>query len=647
MNLFTYLLVRCVWAVFGLFPVRFVVAAGRATGWLGWHLSGHYRRLVLRNLDTAFGDEFSQRDKAKMGCEHFAAMAGNIVAGACLSRVPATDLKRLVTVEGLEHLAAALAPGKGVVALLGHLGNWELLARLTPQMFPCECGSVYQALSNEHIDAWIRRQRATEGLHLFERKEGFLSAIELLRKGGVVGVLADQHAGDSGLWCPLFGRLASTSPLVATMALRTGASVMGIALYSAPKGRWRLVFRHHVTLPKDTATATAKLNLELEAMIRHQPSDWLWSHNRWKTPHPRFLSIGGKRGLVTDQTLKPFRLMVRSVNWLGDAVMTLPAIRAIKRTRPDLHLTVACQAKLAGFWRSVPEVDDVLALPPKCNIRTAASLMRERHFDAALVLPNSLRTGLEVWRAGIPRRVGYRGHFRAPLFNQLLEKKPRTIGAEPRHQVYDYLELAQSMGAPQLPPEEWVESQELRSDGTGIRRVAVCPGAEFGAAKRWFPERFAQVIEQVSAKVEVEWVLVGVPKDKVAGEAIEAALSANAAEVRLVNQIGRTTLEELIECLRGCDALLTNDTGTMHLAAILGVKVVAIFGSTDPLLTGPLGQGHTVLQHWVPCGPCFQRKCHLDFDCMKGVSSEEVAGALKAVLLQKRSAAGILAERTH
>ncbi len=639
MNRFTYLLARCVWAFLSLLPLRLVIALGRGAGAVGWWLSGHYRRLVRRNLNTAFGGELSVEQREAIGREHFAAMAGNIVAGACLSRVPAAGLQKLVEVEGFEHFLAALAGGKGVVALLGHLGNWELLARLTPQMFPCESGSVYQALSNEHFDAWVRRQREAEGLRLFERKEGFHSAMELLRRGGVVGVLADQHAGDSGLWCPLFQRLASTSPLVATMALRTGAAVVGIALYTVPKGRWRLVFRPAVPLPKETAAATARLNLELEAMIRFQPSDWLWSHNRWKTPHPRFLSIGGKRGLLTGGDLRPFRLVVRSVNWLGDAVMTLPAIRAMKRTRPDLQITVACQEKLAGFWKAVPEVDGVLALPLGVGIREAASLLRAGRFDAAVVLPNSLRTGLEAWLAGIPRRVGYRGHFRSALFNQLLERSVRAGDpSTARHQVYDYLELAESMGAPKLEPEEWVANRSNGGvlSGSGARRVAVCPGAEFGSAKRWFPERFAEVIERVSGTCAVEWVLVGVSKDAPAGEAIEAALPRGKGIV-LENWIGRTKLEELLDCLRGCDALLTNDTGTMHLAAMLGVRVVAVFGSTEPRLTGPIGVGHAVLQHRVPCGPCFQRECHLDLECMRGVQAPEVAQALEALLQEDRS----------
>ena len=635
MNRLTYLFARAVWAVLGRLPLRVVIATARLAGGVGWYFAAHYRRLVRRNLDTAFGAEYSPEQKERIGREHFAGMAGNIAAGACLSQVPAGELQKLVDVEGFEHLINALSSGKGVVALLGHLGNWELLARLTPQMFPCECGSVYQSLSNEHIDAWIRRTRATEGLHLFQRKEGFHSAMELLRKGGVVGVLADQHAGDSGLWCPLFNRLASTSPLVATMALRTGAAVVGIALYTSPKGRWRLVFRPAIALPKETAAATAKLNLELEAMIRQQPSDWLWSHNRWKTPYPRFLSIGGKRGILSGQGLTPFRLMVRSVNWLGDAVMTLPAIRAMKRTRPDLQITVVCQSKLAGFWRAVPEVDRVLSLPPKCGIFAAAALLRAENFDAAVVLPNSLRTGLEAWLAGIPRRVGYRGHFRAALLNQVLEKSP--VSSAPvalRHQVHSYLDLAESMGAPRLEPEEWVAPRVGRSVSQ-VRRVAVCPGAEFGGAKRWLPERFAEVIERVSEAQAVEWVLVGVAKDAAAGAAIEAALPAGKGIV-VDNQIGRTTLEELLECLRGCDTLLTNDTGTMHLAAMLGVPVVAIFGSTEPRLTGPLGVGHTVLQHRVTCGPCFQRECHLDFACMKGVHASEVAQALLTTLNPER-----------
>ena len=130
----------------------------------------------------------------------------------------------------------------------------------------------------------------------------------------------------------------------------------------------------------------------------------------------------------------------------------------------------------------------------------------------------------------------------------------------------------------------------------------------------------------------MEWTLVGVAKDAPVGAAIEAGV-AGAPDVALRNQIGRTSLGELVKVLQESDLLLTNDTGTMHLAASLGVRVVAVFGSTDASLTGPLGTVHRVLQHRVPCGPCFQRECHLDFACMRGVTAGEVVSAVESLLL--------------
>jgi lipopolysaccharide heptosyltransferase II len=423
------------------------------------------------------------------------------------------------------------------------------------------------------------------------------------------------------------------------MALRTGAAVLGIALYTEPRGKWRLVIRPEVVpAVNETAAFTAKLNTELEVMIRRAPSDWLWSHNRWKTPKPNFLGIGGKRGVVTNGTMQPFRLLIRSVNWLGDAVMTVPAIRAIRRTRPDLQITVACQEKLVEFWNAVPEVDCVLALPKSKSIMATGRLLQAHNFDAALVLPNSLRTGLEVWLANIPRRVGYRGHFRSWFLNQVARKKETNphSAVVMRHQVHDYLDLAEFMGAPRLEAADWVADRKPNPEAGVMRpwKIAVCPGAEFGSAKRWFPERFAQVIREVSAQRRVQWTLVGVAKDAPAGAQIEAASGGCDIE----NLIGRTGLHALIEHLKECDLLLTNDTGTMHLGALLGLPLVAVFGSTEPLLTGPLGPDKVVLQHRVPCGPCFRRECHLDFACMHGIGADSVSKAV--VSLMDRSLSG-------
>ncbi|PYK06119.1 MAG: hypothetical protein DME67_03510 [Verrucomicrobia bacterium] len=151
-----------------------------------------------------------------------------------------------------------------------------------------------------------------------------------------------------------------------------------------------------------------------------------------------------------------------------------------------------------------------------------------------------------------------------------------------------------------------------------------------GPAKRWLPERFAEVAAKISGQTSAQWILFGTKNDATIGEQIAAAIGDHC-----VNRIGHTTLDELIDELRGCRLLLTNDTGTMHLAALLGVPVIAIFGSTEPRLTGPLGNSHIILRHHVECSPCFLRKCPIDFRCMKEVSTQEVVDAVLSILAKQ------------
>src|SRR4029077_696105 len=177
--------------------------------------------------------------------------------------------------------------------------------------------------------------------------------IDLLRSGGGVGVLSDQHAGDHGLWTPFFGKLASTSPLPALLAKRTRAALIAAGVYTTGPARWRMVFTERFDPPKadaSIAALTSQINQIIEQQIRVAPEDWFWVHNRWKTPQPNFLLAQYKRGVhlppgVLPQNLKPFRILIRSSNCLGDAAISVPAVRAIKAGRPDASVTVAVQEK--------------------------------------------------------------------------------------------------------------------------------------------------------------------------------------------------------------------------------------------------------------------------------------------------------------
>ncbi len=554
-----------------------------------------------------------------------------------------------IKVENVEAMKAALARGRGVVMVISHIGNWELFAQLTHYLPGWKTSTVYQPLGNRLIDEHIKQTRARCGVVPFDRKDGFNAPVKYLREGGLVGVLVDQHAGDGGVWTPIFGRLASTSPLAATLAVRTGAELVPVAIHSDGPARWRVVVSEPITRGNLGAESlTAEINVALEKQIRVSPRDWFWVHNRWKTPSPKFLLATYKRGIAYPKNfdpsqLKPFRILIRSANWLGDAVMSVPAVRAIKAGRPDARVSVLTPAKLVDFWKLVAEVDEVIALKPRFGFSVAAEKISER-FDVAILFPNSIRVALEAWMAGIPRRVGFRGKWRGTLLNQIPRDKKKKAGP-PRHQIFQWLDLAGFVGAnversadfqsvgwagvsPAHPNVGRLEARPPhRQDAYAPFRIGLCPGAEYGAAKRWLPERFAETARLVSERKPCEWVLVGTEKDASIGGEIAAKLDG-----KCTNLIGKTSLAELIECLRGCALLLTNDTGTMHLAAFLGVPVVAIFGSTEPLLTGPLGAAHRVIRRHVECSPCFLRECPIDFRCMNAVEVNEVVAAVEAVL---------------
>ena len=628
-----YLLYRAGSAVVSAMPLRLLFHLGALLGLGAWAVLPGYRRLARENLTIAFGHEKTPRELRQLVRRHFQRLGANLLSSVKIGTMSLEKVAARVALENAELVHNELRAGRPLVFALSHLGSWELFAQVFSRHFGYVRNStVYQALGNRRIDEDVRKKRARAGVELFDRRHGFQKTIELLRSGGVVGILSDQHAGDHGLWTPFFDRLASTTPLPGLLAKRTGAGVISAAIYTAGPARWRMVFTPRFDTPEDSVQSiTAKANATLAEQIRSAPEDWFWVHNRWKTPKPNFLLTDYKRGvyLPPGVKLQPFRILVRGTNWLGDSVISAAAVRAIKLGRPDAHITVAAPGKIAAIWKLVPEVDEVLALPGRSLGAVVRQLRKAPRFDVAILFPNSLRSALEVWLAGVPRRVGYRGHHRSWLLNQIVPERP--IGAPIEHQVNHYLHLARRLGM--TSAHEVTEPPRQASQSGSPRKIGLCSGAEYGPAKRWLPERFAEVALNVSARCPAQWILFGTAADVTTGNVIAEQLGN-----RCINRIGQTSLDELIEELRSCTLLLTNDTGTMHLATLLRVPVIAVFGSTEHRLTGPLGVGHTVIRHHVECSPCFLRECPIDFRCMHAVGVDEVTTAVLAALGCDRTA---------
>jgi heptosyltransferase-2 len=317
-------------------------------------------------------------------------------------------------------------------------------------------------------------------------------------------------------------------------------------------------------------------------------------------------------------------LVVRSPNWLGDAVMALPAVRNLKTMLVDDPITVAAPEKLAALWQKCPFVDQVIALDKPKNVQATARQLREGKFGSAVLLPNSLRAAAEAWQAKIPQRIGYARGGRSLLLTHAIPAPVRNPAR--LHQRFYYLDLITALGAPSD-----ASMPKLRKDPTTVAGsrglvLAICPGAEYGPAKRWPIDNYVAVARHFMATRKAKIVLLGAPVDMPIAEEFELKLPG------VENRVGKTSLAEFMAALVSSRLVLCNDSGAMHVASALGVPTMALFGSTEPQLTGPMGARSRVLRHHVPCSPCFLRECPIDFACMKSISPELAIATAETML---------------
>jgi lipopolysaccharide heptosyltransferase II len=633
MDRLLYLLALSVVTLIRLLPITVCFVLGQATGLLMWMILPGYRRLAKRNLRIAFGPSLTAPEASSITFRHFLNLGANIL---CSVKIPSLSEKKLRSRLRFDNeqawedwIVGKKAEGRGTIAALSHYGNWEINAQIAEFVKPRRAGCIYQAIRSPLMDDLVNRDRRSRGVATFDKKKGMQGASNLLKEGGVVGVLTDQHAGSAGIWMPLFGKLATTSPLAASLAQRTGSLLAMVSVRTIGLARWEIRTSDPVpTEGRDVEAITMDLNHLLESEIRHSPADWFWVHNRWKNFIPDFLLLNFKRGIhlpkgTSPSDLQPFRLLIRSSNWLGDACMAVPAVQAMKQGRPDLHITILSPAKLAPIWREVKEVDFVLEIPSDTSPWKVSRLIKASgEYEVAFLLPNSWRSALEVWLARIPMRLALETHRAKRLLTEVLLLPKRLHPT--MHQTEALLSVIPRLGGPSIPfpiprPRGFLPSGETI-------RIGICPGAEYGSAKRWPIDRYRAVMERISAQRDLTWVVVGTAKESSLGETLIRRFPG-----KVENLCGETSLPELIEQLKGFTLLLTNDTGTMHLADLLGVPVVAIFGSTEPALTGPSGATtppHRILRRKVECSPCYLRECPIDFRCMNEITVEYVTASV-------------------
>ena len=344
--------------------------------------------------------------------------------------------------------------------------------------------------------------------------------------------------------------------------------------------------------------------------------------------------------------VSPRKLMVRAPNWVGDAIISLPAVHALRQRYPKAELVVVAKPWVADIYRSQSWVSDVILYDSKkrhrgpWRFRRLVGALRREKFDAAVLFQNAFQAAWMAWRAEIPVRIGYATEHRGSLLTiPLPVPSPTVVG----HQAYYYLHLLWQVGIIQgtdRPPEPHLEVPEriltlaqhrLRQLGVADSKpiLGVHPGASFGPAKRWLPERFAALADRFMEESNAQILLFGS-----AGEEPLAEEICRCMRQKAVNLAGRTTLLEFMALAKCCHAFVSNDSGPMHLAAALGVPLVALFGSTDERATGPLGKQITVVKSQAECSPCLLHTCPIDFRCMKNIAVDQVFEAVSSYLTE-------------
>jgi len=334
------------------------------------------------------------------------------------------------------------------------------------------------------------------------------------------------------------------------------------------------------------------------------------------------------------------RIAVRGVNWIGDAVMTIPALRAIKKYFNEAEINLIVKPWVAPLFYDSHYVDNIILYSAEYNTISGkfrfAKLLRRESFSKALLLQNAFDAALIAFLAGIPERIGYKRDMRG-----LLLTKPVPYNGEDRfmHHIDYYLELLRRAGIPAEYSMPWIklnldERSEARRRLSALRRplLGINPGATYGSAKRWFPERFAIVADNFVELTGGSIVLLGGEKEIDIARQIRRDIKSE--DVLILT--GKTTLRELIAVISELDILLSNDSGPMHIGYAVGTPVVALFGSTDPALTGPKGYRDVVIKKDMDCSPCFRRTCN-DMKCMEAITIDDVMDGIRGLTPENRA----------
>lgn len=482
-----------------------------------------------------------------------------------------------------------------------HIAYWEVqtsMPLVVPSPFP-EFGTIFRPLKNSAMNDFVQRSRERFGMKLLSRKEGFGEALKILRRRGFVGLLFDQNAGMQGALTTLFGRVCSTTELPGLMAEKFHARVYGI--FPRRRAFWRVEIDVQPIAHDNTSdSVTIALNRWLEDLLRHDDNlcaSWLWAHNRWRhqdVPEKRLRLESRRNLLAADLRIRKIpalprrtRIFIRLPNWLGDVVMAVPLLRALRISRPDAEIVLLARPQFLPLLQAWQIADRLHALPARGpGYFLHFHRLRHEFPDTWLLFTNSFRGDLEARLASAPQRFGIvRPGRRRPLLSHGY-RVPAGFDESRHHQFELWENFFRHFGLE--GPIDRTPLPAFDAPRSTAGTIGLIPGSENTPEKRWPVPHWRALIAAFPAET---FTVFGTPNDA----SIAAAVAEGFDSARVTNLAGKTDLPSFAAQLASCRALVTNDTGGMHLANALGVPLLALFGPTNPLRTGPIFSGPTAI----------------------------------------------------
>jgi heptosyltransferase-2 len=335
------------------------------------------------------------------------------------------------------------------------------------------------------------------------------------------------------------------------------------------------------------------------------------------------------------------KILIRGTNWIGDAVLTLPAIASVRAAYPESRISILAKPVVADIYKLFAQVDEIIIYKKQFDnplgVFRLARFLHKKKFDVAILLQNAIEAAIMTFAARIKLRAGYNSDGRGLLLTHSVK---RTREIRKIHQVDYYLEMVKSLGCPPVGREMHLQSKINRVTAQNVLRdfipgqkkniIGIAPGATYGPAKRWIPDRFAAVADKLKNMFDCQNILLGGRDDWKVAEEVKRGAGAD-----LINLAGKTTVREAVYLISQCSLFISNDSGLMHIAGALNIPTVAIFGSTNPVTTSPVGEKTIIVRKEISCSPCLKETCPTDFRCMNLITVDDVLTAAKKIM--KRS----------